>query len=238
MTTPPERPTGDPRWISQAVDLFLEELALWARTAAGFARHPMQFARDWSAGTGRAQNPLGFLATSAAVLGTAQHLLTRALNRPEPDLTLLQEVENALSPYAYYATLGLVAHLALRILGSRRRYSSSIALALFAGGGPALFASFVSFALLLVIRPTGPSMTKGLSTPAMLVALTFVYGSFIVFVGTLTAALAALHGRNLLVCAVVVGLAVIGVGALLGAYPVSIATVHFVLRQGVPDLYF
>ncbi|MFT3914582.1 MAG: hypothetical protein QM704_10825 [Anaeromyxobacteraceae bacterium] len=53
----------------------------------------------------------------------------------------------ALVPYVHWALLGSIAHLVLRALGSREPYRASLAMALYAGGGPGLLLTLVTYGI-------------------------------------------------------------------------------------------
>ena len=76
-------------------------------------------------------NPLAFMARrsrrSACVAVLAD------LGHGERQSRLFDRAIESAAPYLYYAALGLLAHLALRALGARRRWTSTLAVALWAG---------------------------------------------------------------------------------------------------------
>jgi hypothetical protein len=101
-------------------------------TAHGFARAPASFSADWAAGRREALNPLGFMATALGIAGLAAALA------PGSEGGILSQIARAILPYAYYVALGLVAHPLLRLAGGRTGLRATLAISLFAGGGPGL----------------------------------------------------------------------------------------------------
>src|SRR5438132_9210100 len=132
-----------PDWIAEAIRNAKGELALFARTAIGFSLHPGRFAAGWVAGKERALNPLAFLATSAALLTGLRAVLAATYKVNAPDAGLVGQVADVLGPYAHYALLGVIAHGVFRLTGSTARLRDSLAVALFAGGGPAAIAELL-----------------------------------------------------------------------------------------------
>lgn len=196
---------GGPDWVRDGVRQFADELRAFVRTAVVFTLHPLRFGRGWVApagapegrgGDGHALNPLGFLATALAILGGAKTLFNALVSddkSPEAPESLAHAIAAALLPFVYYVLVGLGAHLLLRSLGSRRRWRDSCAMALYAGGGPALMAELLALTLAWIdFRVTGKIDTRhGLSGAI----LTFsILGAFIVYCITLATSLAGLHG--------------------------------------------
>ena len=102
-----------------------------------------------------ALNPLAFLATSAALLGVVLQACDALIGGAD-DNSLVMNILHWLEPYALFALFGLFAHLSLR----RKRARSSVAMALYAGAGPATMCGPVSILLVTALRlemhqPTG-----------------------------------------------------------------------------------
>ena len=127
--------SAEPAWISAAWRNAIDEVHLYVATFVGFTLSPGRFAAEWAEGQRRAANPLAFVATSASVLGILTQLLFKAMGT---DPSLLAQLAWALAPYVYYALLGAAAHLLMR--PRRRRLSTSLGIALFAGGASASLA--------------------------------------------------------------------------------------------------
>jgi len=64
------------------------------------------------------------------------HEARRFFQKDDVPQTLLTSLGETLGPYVLYIGLGLFAHLALRVLGSKRRLRTTVGVALLAGAGP------------------------------------------------------------------------------------------------------
>src|SRR4051812_5122670 len=136
---------GDsPNWIREAAANAAGELRLFFQTARDFTAHPIRFAVAFTEGRQRAMNPLAFLATSAALLGGLRLLLRSLAGGADENLSLVTQALDALAPYLHYAVLGSLAHAVFRLTGARRPLRDSLAMALFAGGGPAALAEVLT----------------------------------------------------------------------------------------------
>src|SRR5207237_817565 len=118
-----------PDWIAEAWRVFVGDLLAFLRTSAALLRHPRRFSSRWATGQARALNPLAFMATSAALFGAAQALFVS-----DGGDSLVAAALALVAPYAHFAWLGLIAHGALRLLGSRQQLRASLAAALYVGG--------------------------------------------------------------------------------------------------------
>jgi hypothetical protein len=191
VTAPPAPVPTSPDWIRDAIHQARAELRLFFATALGFARAPKQFAAEWATGQRRALNPLGFLATAAAVLGGARSLVGRVVHFGDAAPTMAGEILDAAGPYVHYAALGVITHLVLRASGSRTPLRAAVAVSLFAGGGPA---ALCQLALLFALVPLHYIIAERVSMIA-LSALTTI--SFTAYSSTFAAGLAGLgHGRR------------------------------------------
>lgn len=193
MTPPPD---DGPDWVRDGVRQFADELSAYARTVADFTRHPFRFGQRWTqANAAHALNPLGFLATALAILGGAKTLFSALVNRdagPDAAESLAHAIAAALLPFVYYVLLATLAHGALRLLGSPRRWRDSCAMALYAGGGPALLAELVALVLAyLDFRMTGTIDTH--HGKAGLLLTVSIVAAFSVYCMTLGASLRGLH---------------------------------------------
>src|SRR5580698_6115041 len=104
-------------WAREAIDAALDETRGYLSTAWGFARHPGVFSAEWAAGERRAMNPLGFFASSLAVIGVLGQL-DRFWPAPgESKPSFLRDVLEALGPYVHAVALALLIHLLLRARG-------------------------------------------------------------------------------------------------------------------------
>jgi hypothetical protein len=238
-------PNG-PNWIREAWTLFWEEVRSFVRTGVGFLRRPGRFSADWVAGRQRALNPLGFVATSLAVSG-----LIRAVfpHRGGGD-SLATEIALATLPYVYYALLGVLAHPFLRLGGSRRGISATLAISLFAGGGPGLLTALsiylVAACRWLLYGPPTSALLDGLPIAARLAAIAILFTPVIVLVTTLVLGLAGAHGVRRWRAAVAMAFSLIASGIGLGVLHAhggfGVGVPHFVLSfyDGIPspDVFF
>src|SRR5215831_6646140 len=133
MATEPSR-----EWIAEAWTGTRTELATFFRTAARFVTRPAEFGRKWTEGDLSDLNPLGFAATSFALVGLAGTALSRLFSDKESQGSLTNDVLSWLLPYAYFFILGVTQHLCLKLFRSRRPLRDSCAMALYAGGGAGL----------------------------------------------------------------------------------------------------
>jgi hypothetical protein len=187
------RRSGDEHdWVRAASRSARDELAAWLATMGAVCRTPARFGRAWANGEASALNPLAFLATSAALIGIVSQL-SDALTAAGDD-SLLTNIWRWLQPYALFAVFGLFAHLFLR----RKRARSSVAMALYAGAGPATLYGLVVMVLVTVLRvalhrPTG-SLIDAVPPWVRPLLMGFIWSVLIWFWIYLTLALAGLHG--------------------------------------------
>lgn len=243
---PPDPGSLDgPPWIRDALALAREEASRFAATALGFMRRPGRFSADWLAGRQRALNPLGFVATALGVSSAAGALLPG-----DERSSLWAAIALALLPYVYYAVIGLVCHPLLRLAGSTRRLSASIAVALFAGGGPGLVMTLGTY-LAIGLRVTlfgaiNGALLHGIPGWAVAPLALLTYAPFAFYLVTLTRGLVGLHaiGRARGVAAVVLGLTLLAfaLGGLHRVHEFSVGVPHFAvtLYRHVPilDVWF
>jgi hypothetical protein len=234
-----------PAWIRETIALGHEEARRFVATAVAILSRPGRFGADWFAGRQRALNPLGFVATALA-LSSAVGLLM-----PGGDGNgLMAAISIAMMPYVYYAGVGILCHPLLRLAGSKRRLSASLAVALFAGGGPGLVIA-LSMDLLIALRIAlfghfQQSVLRGVPHWAIGPGALLAYGPFFYYVATLALALAGLHavGRVRAVGAVVISLVLTGLalGVAHRFILLSLGVPHFVIYVNhyvpIPDIWF
>jgi hypothetical protein len=196
--TPPPPTEHGPNWIRDALRQLVDEVALFSRTAATFTAHPRRFANDWVGRRGHALNPLAFLATALAVGAPVNALIGRITHEAsEPTRALWLDALATVTPFTYYLTLGTFQHGVLRLFGSRRRVSESWAMALYAGGGPALAAHLLMLAVSYVFyRVTGQLGANRIDSAISIFLLVGAVASFLLFCVTLALAFGGLHGRD------------------------------------------
>jgi hypothetical protein len=185
------------RWLGDSLRATRDELALFAVTAAAVITRPARFAAAWARGDRRALNPLAFMATAAALVTVVATVASRLTPLGRPSSSLWGEALDSLGPYIYYVALGVVCHPLLRLWGSRHPLTGSVAMSLYAGGGPGTLATLVDLGLFLFIqRHFGKVNFSGreLLSPGVLgvgvFAMVVRMASFVAF----ARALAGLHG--------------------------------------------
>jgi hypothetical protein len=122
----------EPTWIRDLLAFWAAEVRLFLHTLGQFVRAPHAFGADWAEGRLRVINPAAFLAATWPLLLPAdyglQHLLGWDHRR---NVGLGIEVARALKPYLLVVPASLLIHAALRLGGSRRRLSSTLAMMLY-----------------------------------------------------------------------------------------------------------
>jgi hypothetical protein len=144
------------------------------------------------AGERRAMNPLGFFASSLAVIGVLGQL-DRFWSAPgEGQPSFLKDALEAMGPYLHAVVLALLIHALLRARGSRRPALDSVAAALYAGGIAQVAASFFLALLQAAFRrPLGEIAQVPWATG--LIAFSLI-GPAVFFAVAIVLSLAALHG--------------------------------------------
>jgi hypothetical protein len=209
------------RWLHEAIAAFRDETVLYLRTAAAFALRPRRFVADWSAGARRAQNPLGFMATTLAItaaLQFARNSLPGATEQADSASPFWRGVLQAAGPYAHYLALGVASHGVLRATGSRGRLLASVAATLYSGGIALLAIATLYFCAALLfpaLRPSG-NVSRGDAKAFAVALLTFAF-CFALFLALLVAALARMHAIRLWRSAVAVALALVASALVFGA---------------------
>ena len=218
-----------PDWVREAAVKSAEEVKSFVGTGVAFIARPGRFAREWAADQRTALNPLGVLATGAGVLASARALLDVVLGRPGAGGGLIESVADAVAPFVHYLFLGLICHLLLR-RGSGRRLTDSLAMALFAGGGPGVLVPVVVYVAGVALWWTSgrpPVIHNGLlgSLPHLQqrVLLGVSYAGYALFLACLTLALRALHRAPLWRAVLATALAVLFAALLFGLRPVDVS---------------
>lgn len=145
----------------------------------------------------RAQNPLGFMATTLAVtaaLQLARLSLPGATDSPSVGSPLWSGLLESVGPYAHYLVLGVLSHAVLRLERARGRLLGSVAATLYSGG----IALLVIGALFFLAALALPTLRRSGDVPhsdarALAVAIVVFGGSYAGFVALLMAALGRLH---------------------------------------------
>jgi len=184
-------------WLRAAARSSWDEAVLYARTAAGFARHPRRFLDEWRQGARPAQNPLGFMATTLALtaaLQVARQSLPGATDSPHVGSPLWNGLLESVGPYAHYLVMGVISHAVLRLCRARGLLLGSVAATLYSGGVALLGIA----ALLFLAALAFPTLRRSGSVPhsdvrALAAAIVVFAISYAAFLGLLLAALARIH---------------------------------------------
>jgi hypothetical protein len=208
-------------WLREAFVASRDETLLYLHTAAGFALRPGRFLSEWSAGSRRAQNPLGFMATTLAVtaaLQFARSSLPGATETADATSPLWKAALQAAGPYAHYLLLGVASHAVLRLMGARGRLLASLAATLYSGGIAlvAIGTLYLCAALLFpTLRPSG-DVPRG-DPKAFAVALLVFAFCFALFLALLIAALARMHQIRAWRAGLAAAVALVASGLVFGA---------------------
>jgi hypothetical protein len=225
-----------PDWIAEALAQLRSELMLFSRTAMDFSRHPARFASEWTSGSVRRLNPLGFAATSFALMASAGTMIERLW--PESNAvsdSLTSDVLRWLLPFVYFLFLGVIQHGVLRVLGSQRPLRDSCAIALYAGGGPATALQLLFMAYGVLADRFGwltgcPNRDLLWSWKCRFLGL-FAVASLIAFFATMGIAQARLHRARFWKVALASVVALLGSGIFFGVvHPPGNYGMHFVLQ--------
>jgi hypothetical protein len=214
----------------------IDEVVLFVSTAVGFLVGPARFADDWANGRRRAMNPLGFLATSAAVLVPVRHYCLRRFGIMSEDGSFAWQIYESLQPFLLFIGLGIFCHPVMRLAGSKRRLRSTLAVSLYTGGGPAtgveLFGNWPLVALLH--RTMGKTLltSADLHSPAAWAFTVAFLGAFLVYLVTFARALQGLHQLRWwwAALALLVGIGINGAVARLVVDPLLVRVLHAPLR--------
>src|SRR5688572_16701372 len=95
---PPEPPEGpaDPEWVRPALARVWRGLRLYFLTVAAFTRGPARFVTEWVDGRRTVMNPLGYFATSVALVSAGVGLVTHLDPEAHAPASLHEDVLNTL----------------------------------------------------------------------------------------------------------------------------------------------
>jgi len=185
------------RWLADSVRLAVREARSFAAAVAAVTFRPARFASGWVTGERPAMNPLGYFATSVAIVAVCQKLAFAVVGAGE-GAGLLVEAANAIGPYLYYVALGMLCHAMLRARGSRRTARGSLAMALYAGGGPfalATIANLVAFTIAHLRFGKGEFSGAEMLTPQVLALGVVAFGSRLAALVIFARVLSGFHER-------------------------------------------
>lgn len=129
---------GRADWVRDAARQFADQARLYFGTTLALFADPRGFFTDWADGSRRSLSPLSYYAASLAVLGPITVLIRQQGS---------SNVIALLLPYFEFIALGLIVHLALKLLAKTQPWPLSLGVALFAGGGPAAIADLSALAV-------------------------------------------------------------------------------------------
>ena len=127
----------DPQWGRDAWRGFLHEWASYGRTALAVTTEPRRFMAAWAEGERAALNPLACMLNLFAVV-TVANVIVMTVRHGSDDTPPLLEL---FAPALQLATSSLLAsavHFPLKLLGTRRRWRTTLAATLFVTSGPML----------------------------------------------------------------------------------------------------
>jgi hypothetical protein len=185
------------RWLAESLRTAAAETILYLRTVAAVSLRPARFAARWLREEQRALNPLGYFATSVSLMAVVYSLLVRWLHLPGGNESFLAELLDASGPYLHYAALGLITHALLRLGGSQRTVTGSLAIALYVGGGPATLVTILNLAIYGLARGVlhrTEFVGTGALRPGSMALVVVAYASRVYMFVAFIRGLAGLHG--------------------------------------------
>jgi hypothetical protein len=129
----PAKPVqNEPRWLNDMAALWRREIRAFFSTAAALIVSPQRFGREWASGQRTAMNPIAFVLASATVLLPIDYRTQKWLAWDKrPDVSFATDIARAFRPFAFAIAFGLVAHVLLRLLGSRRHMPTTVGLCIY-----------------------------------------------------------------------------------------------------------
>jgi hypothetical protein len=211
--------TESPDWVAEAWFQTRKEVAAFLSTTRHFFRHPFRFGRRWPFHGGDEQNPLGYAATSLAVVAVIAALMRTLARGGAEDTSVGQEFLSWILPYGYFFLLGAAQHVCLRLLGSRRPLRDSLAMTVYAGAGTALPTMAASLVSDIVVRLASDPRAMDRLPPwiaPMMITLAFALAALLF--ATMAASQAGVHGARLWKVVVAMAVSLVLTGFLFGAF--------------------
>jgi hypothetical protein len=217
----------DPRWIHATLRLAMEDVRQYLRTFAAVAFRPARFAADWRSGELAVLGPIAFMSASAATLGILHELLSAALPDSGPSASLHSKILHALAPYLYYAAVGLLCHGLLSVVARTRRWSSSLAGALYSGAAmPTLASALALLGTWLLFRTGGATLQDGRMHSDSLLLLILSLIPLVWFYVALARVLTGLHSLKGWLPSVVVLSVAVATALLPSSVPLPVLHLH------------
>jgi hypothetical protein len=215
-------PVSIPQWHRVAARKAADELREFASTLFAASFRPARFATAWAQGADGALNPLGFAATSVAIVGATAAVVSLLLGGADEAESLSGLLVATVSPYTHYVLVGLLAHGLLRGLGSRLPLRGSIAMALYAAGGPFALAELAIIFIMFLLKrffthDLSPSLVAGLPPAAAHLVFALSVALACAALVPLVASLKAVHRVGVVRVAFCLFVAVCATGLLYGA---------------------
>jgi hypothetical protein len=122
---------ADPPWLAGLLTMaFVLRARAMAAALGLLLLRPRRFGQAWTAGAGDIPNPAVTLATAISVQALLAEV-TNALLHRDVAHTILTSTRESLSDYAKGVVMGICAHVVLRLLGSRRRFLTTVGVTFF-----------------------------------------------------------------------------------------------------------
>jgi hypothetical protein len=189
---------ADPNWVREALDTpFVQRAKMMFAALWLFLRAPRTFGEAWSVGSRNVPNPVVAMTAAVSIVTLIAHEARRFFQKDDAPQTLLRSLGETIGPYFLYIGLGLFAHFALRVLGSKRRLRTTVGVALLAGAGPGTIVALgiVVPAVVAVARFGSLSAVVAHLAPwAQLIVAAYVLGIYIYSMALFKFALAGAHG--------------------------------------------
>jgi hypothetical protein len=196
IVVPPEAAAAAPavdRWLADAWRVIREDLIRYAQTALAMSLRPARFAADWGQGQRRALNPVAFLGTALAVSSPIFLAFGHFTGQDERGSLWNAFLADQVAPYIQYAALGLLAHALLRLLGGRQPLLATLAIVLFAAGGPAMIVDLITLPLDPVLARAAASEDTPTNLALTLMSTASIAAANLVFFVTFARGLSGLH---------------------------------------------
>jgi len=234
-----------PDWVREAVVAVRDEVVRFGATALHFTLHPQRFAASWYEGKTEALNPAAFLSTSLGVRAAVLVVSAWIRGLHGDDDSFWSTLGEATLPYVYYMVLGVLCHPVLRLCGSKRPLRASVAVALFAGGGPGLLLSFSIYLQVWIhIALVGSfhgELLSGLPDWYVPIFEVLVDAPFAAYVLVLAGGVRGLHAARQWQVAIAVAMSLLTSAILLGvlhdAVNFHLSAPHLVMRFGRSRLF-